>query len=164
MNIDFNTLISSSTYVPLESAMILHKEFNTKIVNVIWDMRGNDDNGNPLRSMQHKIRKSWPSVIYPLQKNDKFGSPFPEIPTMSSSKYNTSMLWAVTALMSRLQSLWFSIINMEEFYQSEWYGWLLTYVSKKCFMHLSRGHETKDPFKYSCINKTNADQIYEKIE
>ena len=158
--IDFDTLVSSSTYVPLEAAMMLHDDFNKKIVNVIWDMRGEDDNGNPLPPMQHKVRKAWPNVIYPLQKNDKFGAPFPEVPDISSSNYNISMLWAVTALMSRLESLWFTIMNIEEFYQSEWYGWVLTYVSKNCFPQFNRRHEPKDPFKVT----KKIDSLYEKIK
>ena len=161
--IDFDSLSSSSTYVPLDTAMILQGDIYQKNVRVAWDRRGTDDNGNQRPTIYQMIKKAWPTLIFPLQRNDKFGAPFPVIPKLNTSNYNTSFLWVVCALMSRVDSLWFSIIKMNEFHQSKWHGWLLSYVSKSCFPHLCRRNDKKDPFKYSIVRK-KVDHFYEKVQ
>ena len=161
--IDFDRLTSASTYVPLETAMCLQNEIVDKGTKVAWDNRGSDDNGNQLPTIRQTIRKTWPVAIYPLQKNDCYGAPFPAIPKFNTRSHNTSMLWVVSALMSRVESLWFSILKLDEFYQSQWHGWLLTYLSKTCFPHLSFRNEKKDPFKYSLVRK-KVEHIFEKIQ
>ena len=74
--INFKSLTFGATYVPFEAAMKMQQEINgNPNCLMIWDDRGYD-----LPEMVHTCRKSWPSIIYPLQKLDFYGTKPPTIP------------------------------------------------------------------------------------
>ena len=161
--IDFDKLTNSSTFVPLETAMILQRSIHESNIPMIWDSRGCDANGNELPETTHYCRKSWPSILYPVQKNDRYGAYFPALfhcKTRPAS--NTSMLWIVSALLTRTESLWQAIVKIKGLRQSRWHGWMLTWLTKKNFKNLATRNAMKnDPFKFSFIksNKKMFDMV-----
>ena len=46
-------------------------------------------------------------------------------------------LWIVSSLILHIESLW-SIVAKSPMRRSEWKGYLLTYLTKKCLSHLNR--------------------------
>ena len=160
-HINFDKLINASTYVPLCAAMTLQREINGTYINVTWDCRGQDKHGNDLPTLRRTVRKSWPTILYPLQKNDKFGVCFPVLPKFKS-KSDTSFIWLISACMISVESLWQSVLKIDEFCQSQWHGWLLTYLTKHCYSHLQCRVMKKDPFKYSFVS--NVDNLYDKLQ
>jgi len=158
----FDKLINASTYVPLLAAMTLQREINGVYINVTWDCRGQDRHGNDLPTLDRIVRRSWPTILYPLQKNDMFGVCFPVLPKLKS-KSDTSFIWLISACLISVESLWQSVLcSIDDFCQSEWYGWLLTYITKQCYSHLQRRVEKQDPFKYNFVS--NIDNLCDKLQ
>ena len=115
----FDKLINASTYVPLLAAMTLQREINGVYINVTWDCRGQDRHGNDLPTLRRNVRRSWPTILYPLQKNDMFGVCFPVLPKLKS-KSDTSFIWMISACMISVESLWQSVLcSIDDFCQSK---------------------------------------------
>jgi hypothetical protein len=172
-DIDFESCVQGSTYVPVMAAITLQRELQTKEITMIWDDRvGVDGNNNPLPNQISICKKIWPSVLYPLQKNNSYGAYIPCVPYCKSNDKSTSMLWVVGTLLTRVEILWQAIIDMNGgLHQSKWHGWMLTWLTKQCFMnHSNRMTAKNDPFKYSCIKtyqdmaKKVGDQLSNDLE
>ena len=59
---------------------------------------------------------------------------------------------------------WQSVMSLDQLRQYKWHGWLLTYLSKQCFNHISnRRNEKKDPFKYFNFYR-KVDNLYTKLQ
>ena len=95
--IDFDFLSFGATYVPLETSMIMQRELNEKDIKVIWDLRNEN-----LPEMTQYCRQSWPSIIFPLQKCNNYGMHFPTLPKFQSRSEDTSTLWIISALLTRI--------------------------------------------------------------
>ena len=162
-HIDFDEYIDGSNYIPVMVAVTLQRELKVKLTKMIWDCHGLDQNGNQLPSLTYTCKKIWPSVLYPVQKNDTYGAYFHAVPYCNASNANTSMIWIVSSLLTRLESLWQSVIEMDEgLFQSKWHGWMLTYLTKKCFSNSKNCRTQKtDPFKFSYINTHK--KLFEKV-
>ena len=124
-----DNLSSGATYVPIETALNMGYD---KSRDVFWD----DDDPVKKRSMT----PCFPSNLYPVQSCNQYGS----IPhtllifqPKGDSSQDTSMLWLLCGLLTRIQELWTLVYNIQ-LYQSQWHGWLLTYISKKCFLITKR--------------------------
>ena len=70
------------------------------------------------------------------------------------------MIWIVATLIVRVEPLW-KIICKVPLYTSEWYGWMLAYVSKNCFNYGERRQGRHDSFKFVYINKL--ERLLEKV-
>ena len=67
------------------------------------------------------------------------------------------------ALLSRLQKLWDLVVEHSDFCSTKWEGWILNFISRRCFNNVSSGMLSKfDPFKMSETGK-NTKAIYEKF-
>ena len=51
--------------------------------------------------------------------------------------YGSRMLWVVSSLLLRVETLW-NIILKSEMRRSEWQGYIMMYLAKKCFSFFNR--------------------------
>ena len=105
----------------------------------------------------------FPANLYPVQSCNQYGSSPHTLLIFQSkgnSSQNTSMLWLLCGILTRIQELW-TLVNNIQLYQSQWNGWLLTYISNKMFPHYTRKHTKGDPFMMQDIRSVN--QIIEKM-
>ena len=58
-----------------------------------------------------------------------YGVIFQTVPLFSSSSVDTSPLWTLATLLSRVEYVW-KIICDTDLCTSEWYGWMLVYLEK----------------------------------
>ena len=111
------------------------------------------DEQDPTRTVE--MRPAFPKHLYPLQNCDMYGCIPHTIPMYTSTGQNaknTSMLWILSGMLIRVQELWQHIYNMS-LYQSNWHGWLLTYLAKTTFSHWEKRQTTKgDPFSMTLMN------------
>ena len=90
----------------------------------------------------------FPSFLYPVQTCNEYGSTPHAIPLFQSTgtgAVNTSFLWLLCGLLSRVQELW-AIVYKIPLYQSKWNGWIQTYLANKMFHHYSQRAKPGDPF------------------
>ena len=119
LGLNLENLLSGATYVPLEATMKFIKNQSTytplRNVRVI-----NVNEGN--RERIQKFRPIWPICLFPCHKLDEYGARFPSIPTfqpqtfLDSDQINiptTILLWAISALMTRIENLWHRITIVE---------------------------------------------------
>ena len=101
-DIDFDNLQRGATYVPFECAVEMQKGLKSREIKVIWD-----DRGENLPETINYCKKKWLSILFLLQKYDRYGIDFPELLTMhsTSSDEDTSLLWIVSTLLTRIQSI-----------------------------------------------------------
>ena len=134
---------------------------NDNIVSVRWDCDNNDDN-NGSQTCIHTLfmNPQYPRILYPLQKFNEYGSLPYLIPIFSSTRYNTSMIWMLCAILTRVEEIWKLVTNVKLF-QSKWHGWILTYVAKKFFTHLKYRAKKGDPYRMNFMQ--NVDDVYSKI-
>ena len=164
LEIKKDDLILGATYVPIECVMKLleyQSKCNLRSVSITHQDRQYNQLFKPL----------WPIYLYPCQKMDLYGAPFPVIPTYMALKatdgglmdtMTTISLWLTSALLTRIQFVWESISQVE-LNTSQWEGWILTLLSRKCFQLISKKHKSKsDPFKQSECK--NALDIYNKFD
>ena len=109
--------------------------------------------------MTQYCRQSWPSVIFPLQKCNNYGMYFPTLPQFQSKSEDTSTLWIISALLTRIEPLW-QRVSKFELRQSNWKGWMLMWLSKKCFNSTRRSEKT-DPFQMKFVSTIT--RLLEKI-
>ena len=155
-DIDFDYYISGATYVPVSAALWLQEQKNQKPIKVIWDVISRE---NPFEVTQY-CRKSFASVLFPVQKCNKYGVPFPPLNSLSRSPtVSTLGLWVISAMLSRVELLWQNVSKVS-LRQSQWHGWILMWLTKKLFNHVKCRPEKTDPFKYQFIN--NIERISNK--
>jgi hypothetical protein len=159
--IDYSVYSRGATYVPFDAAMMLMKDINAKEVFVTVDDHINDNQEQQVHTRSFK--KIWPSFMYPCQIMNGYGARFPCVPTFKSRRnsgveHDDAMFcWTISALLTRLESLWNITANCE-LYTSKWHGWMLVKLTKECFKGvLQKKQDSRDPFKYvkvSSITKT----------
>ena len=156
--INIDDYIRGATYVPVDTAMQLQRESKAKPIQVIWDKR-QDEN---LPIITRYCRRSFVITTFPLQKCNQYGSAFPSIPTFSSRNKNTSILWILSALLTRVEVLWQAVCGINKFRQTCWHGWMLTYLTKKCFTHAKMRSEKTNPFQMTFMSSVA--KLLAKIE
>jgi hypothetical protein len=122
-DINFDVFTEGGTYVPIEAAMTMQRDIDEKDTTFIWDNRGDD-----LPIIETYGKKLWPSLLFPLQQNYRFGVTFSTIPYIRSNTQDTSFVWILAGLLTRVQKVW-SIIYKCEMRQSRWHGWMLAWLS-----------------------------------
>ena len=137
--IKWKPFYSASTYVPLEASFAMQRDLKKRDIKVIWD-----DHGENLPENVVYCRRSWLPIITPLQKCDTYGSDFVSIPVLRNATEDTSLLWIIVSLMTRIETIW-QMIGKCELRQSKWHGWLLMWVTNKCFPNVSRRSEKNRP-------------------
>ena len=94
------------------------------------------------------MNPQFPQILYPLQKCNEYGIAPYIIPSFFSTTNNTSMLWLLTGMLTRIEELW-NLISKVKFYQSKWHGWILTFISNKCFTHIRA--QAKKVIHFECV-------------
>ena len=79
------------------------------------------------------------------------GVMFPKVPLLYSSDSNSAMIWAIAALMCRVEAIWKNVCAVELF-TSKWHGWMLVYLTRFCFNRGSACQAPNDPFKFTYIS------------
>ena len=162
-NIDYDLYSIGATYVPLESAMMLQREARDRTCIAFIDDRVTNDDGEPLPMTRVFFKKIWPSSIYPCQKMDSYGAMFVTVPSFNSKgagcRIDTQMVWILSTLMTHVEPLW-RLVSEVQLRKSRWHGWLLCYLTKKCF-YFSRTQDRRDIFKFREVQ--TIDRIAQKI-
>ena len=154
-SIDYEPYMYGSTFVPLEVAMTLQREVMDEDCEAL-----NDERGENLPDIRKYFKKSWPSCIFPCQILNDYGARFPSIPAFNSNVHHTELLWTLSALLTRSETLWQLTVHLE-LRTSRWHGWLLIYLTKQCFPNIARRQDTKDPFKSNQVR--TIPRIMEKV-
>ena len=168
MNVDANELVFGATYVPLEATMRYIKRQSDCSDNreVRIPSRG-EETGD----LDIKFLPIWPLFLYPCQRMDTFRATFPSIPPLTirvrAEREHVNFqilgcLWETIALITRLEKLWEILTTRSNYCSTEWEGWILNFISRKCFNNLSRRALSKnDPFKMSELQNTK--NVYDKF-
>ena len=101
----------------------------------------------------------WSSSLNPCQTTNSHGVTFGKVPNFTNN-IDTYILWTMATLIFWVEPLW-KIICEVPLYTSEWYGWMLVYLSKNCFNYGERRQTKKDPFKFIYIN--SVERLLEKV-
>ena len=135
---------------------------HNEIVRVIWDgLRGsNNDDDIPEQYQSHYMKSHFPSILYPLQKCDAYGIIPYTLPTYMNNNSNTSMLWLLTGILTRVEEIWKLVLSFE-LRQSCWHGWILSYITSKCLTHITNKTSKGDPFQLSFMR--NCNEVLNKI-
>ena len=100
------------------------------------------------------FNKYWSASLYPCQTMSVYGVMFPKLPSFKVSNRNTSTIWAVASLLTRIEILWQLIDGIDKLKSSQWYGWMLVYLMKNCFSNVGDRRQVKlDPFKNKYMRK-----------
>ena len=143
-NIDMNDLCYGATYVPAKIAIQMQQ--TDHIVPVVWDGSSNEEENkteNIICTLY--MTPQYPAILYPLQKYDDHGAIPYMIPLFSSSNKNTFMLWMLCGMLTRIEEIW-KLTSNTKLYQSKWHGWVLTYLSSKCFTHINTQVKKRNRF------------------
>lgn len=123
--------------------MILQNENANQIVSDWIDY----DDDRP--SVRVSFKKYWSDSLYPCQNMSDYGIRFNKVPILHNRYENTRLIWKVSVLVSRVESLWRMISNYYELRSSNWHGWMLAFLYKKCFNQGNSRKSKTDPFKSS---------------
>lgn len=138
-DMDFKPYYSSGTYTPLNVCMSTHRANAQHGITFVHDTRG----GNGAR--EHKLPfLPFPLHLYPCQSYDKYGAAPCKIPALKKSSLSL-LIQSLIAIFSGVEELWTYIASSDVFRTSEWEGWLLLYITAKCYPHLRR-HPQNNPF------------------
>ena len=76
------------------------------------------------------------------------------------------MTWEIAGLLLSIEEIWITIATKKEYNSSEWYGWFLIYLSKKCLCGRNKNQAGNDLFKWIrvCTVKKFIDTVKDKIE
>ena len=125
-------------------------------IKVVWDSR-QDRNEQTLC-----IKPQFPFYLYPIQKGNSHGATPTLIPLFNDNdkEKNTSMLWVLVGILSQVEEIWSLVANIQ-LRQSNWHGWILTYIAKTCLTHNNSRACKEDPFKMTFMNKIST--LMEKV-
>ena len=68
------------------------------------------------------------------------------IPVLKDDSENTFMLLMLITILTCVEETW-DIVTEVCFKQSNWHGWVLSYINKHCFTHLKNYAKINDHFK-----------------
>ena len=132
-NFNFDKYVVGATYVPLECAILMQRELNNTVIKAY------DDENMNIGDVSTCFKRSWPLMVYPCQKMNSYGAMFEIVPKFNSpklenlEKMKSSVIWEICGMLLCVEEIWKSIAKASEFYTSDWYGWFLSYLSKKFF-------------------------------
>ena len=133
--VDYRKYKFGSSYVPVEIAMSMKEEAKNRNVLGIIDNEI-DESGNPKPETTKTFKRIWPWFIYPCQKLDDYGAKMYTVPVFQSN--GSKILWLITSLLLHVEPLWNILAKQNNLRKSEWLGFILVYLTKKCISHLNR--------------------------
>ena len=154
-NFDFDAYIYGSTYVPFESVIEFNRENMNKTITATVDNRSDSHTGERLEEIKLRFTKYWPSMLFPCQKADAYGAMFVRVPSFNTSKVDSaklSIMWSICALLTSIQSIWTKVEKYHDHRTSQWFGWVLVYLTKHCLSRTSRRQCKHNPFKLISMN------------
>ena len=101
------------------------------LILVIWKNTGD----NQIINTKNMV-PIFPKYIYLVKKCDAYGSTPPLIPVLHHITINTSMLWILIGILNRVEYIWVAVTNVQ-LKQSDWHGFILSYISNKCLTHIN---------------------------
>jgi predicted GIY-YIG superfamily endonuclease len=146
-----------ATFITLEDAIeteIQLRQTSRQVITI--------EEGNTVRQIH--FQPAWPSAILFVHPVDSWGAAFPPLPNMKDKNHDTRSMWVVAAILTRVPRLWKSIAeNVSN--TTNWYGWLLKYVSQHCFPNTSIGKQAtkSNPFKASKSQQELQASFFEPI-
>ena len=150
------TCLFGSTYIDIDDAMQLQYEVG-KGKGIKINLAPN----NPGMPSEVNTRRSWiPSIVH-CQKLDAggYGARFSDIPQFSYPSTDTRVLWILSGMLVCVKELWISTDKCE-IHVSKWHGWLMTYLTRKCFPSVKIVPERFTPIKNKFV--TTVDKLIEK--
>ena len=93
-------------------------------------------------------KRNWIQSVIQCQKLDEggYGGIFTKIPKFSSNETDTRLLWLLSGMLLCVKELW-CITDKCDKMVSRWNGWLLCYLTKKCFPEIITIDDKNNPFK-----------------
>ena len=95
-----------------------------------------------------------PQILYLLQKRNKYGIAPHIMLSFFSTPDNISMLCLFSGMITKIVELW-TLVSDVTLYQSKWQGWILTFISIKCFTHIwsqdLMATQRYFPFEFFCL-------------
>ena len=142
-NMDVKKYLDGATYMSLDDSISLQRKVSRDIKIPIIDATGNI----------LYCKRNWiENIIYAQKCNkDGYGAQFPIVPKFGSSVCSTKILWILVSLLSSVKELW-CILDNKKKKTTEWYGWMMVYVTKHCFSSIGIRTSRKCPFKFEHIN------------
>lgn len=142
-------------YIELEDAMVLQHEIGSdNIINVLCD------HYEYVGPKVIETKRSWLSSIIYAQKLDSYGARFPVLPQFTCKKMDTRVVWMLSVMITLVKELW-SRTDKCDMVVSKWHGWMLAFLTGKCFPFSAIRNERMNPYKPSDI-RTN-EEILEKF-
>ena len=92
---------------------------------------------------------------------DSYGARFPVIPQFSCGHTDTSILWILSGMIDLIKELW-ERTDKCEMVVTKWHGWLLTFLTKKCFPSITIKADTISPIKSKFVTTTK--KLMEKLD
>ena len=101
----------------------------------------------------------WPACLINVHPYDDFGATFPVLPKMYDKDREVRLAFYLVAMHATIPYLW---ENTNQYMETDksWEGWLLAYVSKKCYASCTTTAK-KNPFNF--INWTGKDCLNELL-
>ena len=139
----------------LEASMILQEENNNKIISSTVDHHPDGT------ARQVSYDRFYSLCLYPMQTMSEHGIIFPKVPTFEKTENPTSVIWVISALLTRVEKLWKAVCGTH-MRTSKGRGWLLVYLHKLCFCSNNQRQVPKDPFKY--LHMSTVDKLCMKMQ
>ena len=147
--------LHGATYVGLEDALLMQYEVGQdKSIKVLCD------NESPDYTNVIHTKIIWIQSIIHCQTTDIYGARFPLIPSFVSTSTDTILIWMLSGMFVYVKELCRSIDTFE-MVKSKWHGWLLTFLTRKCFPSVNIRPDRITPFKGKFV--TNVPSIMQKM-
>jgi len=147
--------IASATYVTLADAVKLYetnKERQGRTLRSKLDGRNVDSYFVP----------SWPPSFVHVHPRSERGSEFPSLVAFCHDEIDCHLLWSLSAMMIAIPSLWEKTDSLVR-NNLDWYGWLLTYVTRVCFPKAEGKKSALFRFKEKLDSDKGLEFLLEKI-
>ena len=147
-----------ATYVSLEDAMELQVEIGTD-QGIRVKLLENDQGIQNVVDTRH----NWIQSIIHCQRNDKegYGAIFPVVPQFRYNDTDTRQLWIVSGMLLCVKELWY-LTDKYEMDVSNWHGWVLSYLTRKCFPGITIKSHNMNPIRSTYV--TTIPKLIEKWE
>ena len=150
--------LKGSTFVSLEDAMSLQYEIGQDPVIKVTLL----DNERGFINVVD-TKRNWVQSIIHCQRNDKegYGARFPVVPAFRYADTDTRVLWVVSGILLCVKEMW-NQTDKCVMDVSKWHGWLLSYLTKKCFPGIVVRPHKMNPMRSSYVS--SVERLIEKLE
>ena len=134
-----NKCLSGATYVTLEDSLVIQQEIGLdKSIKVTCDQ------DNLITPVVLNTKRNWIQSIVHYHAMDNYGAHFSVIPQFTSTNTDTRILWTLCGMLVCVKELW-TRTDQCEMVVSKWHGWVLAYLTRKCFPGVTIKSDVKNP-------------------